>query len=115
MPIAVSKPRALASLTWRVLAVRALLLAASGALALAGFALTRLDHPAAAARAQARARYACPMHPEVASASPGQCPICKMALEPAAAPAPPPAPVAAHNEAAAARRAAIPAGVGQAL
>jgi hypothetical protein len=28
-------------------------------------------------------RYACPMHPEVRAAEPGQCPICRMALEPA--------------------------------
>jgi hypothetical protein len=32
--------------------------------------------------ADAGARYACPMHPEVMAAEPGQCPICRMALEP---------------------------------
>jgi hypothetical protein len=26
-------------------------------------------------------RYACPMHPEVRSPSPGECPVCRMALE----------------------------------
>jgi hypothetical protein len=31
-----------------------------------------------------RARYTCPMHPEVRAAAPGQCPICRMALEPVA-------------------------------
>ncbi len=33
----------------------------------------------------AGARYVCPMHPEVTSAVPGECPICRMALEPIAA------------------------------
>src|SRR5215471_13544656 len=32
----------------------------------------------------ATARYACPMHPEVRAGGPGQCPICRMALEPVA-------------------------------
>jgi hypothetical protein len=41
--------------------------------------------------------YACPMHPEVTARAPGDCPICRMALEPAAGGA------AAGNEA---RRAA---------
>lgn len=27
-------------------------------------------------------RYVCPMHPEVDSSTPGECPICRMALEP---------------------------------
>ncbi len=38
----------------------------------------------------AAVRYACPMHPEVRAKAPGECPICRMALErvgkPAAAP-----------------------------
>src|SRR5262249_45565694 len=37
------------------------------------------------------ARYTCPMHPEVRAASPGQCPICRMALE-LVAPGPSPRP-----------------------
>jgi hypothetical protein len=31
--------------------------------------------------AAATVRYACPMHPEVRSSQPGECPICRMALE----------------------------------
>jgi hypothetical protein len=35
-------------------------------------------------------RYVCPMHPEISAPTPGQCPICRMALEPARLrPAPP--------------------------
>ena len=34
------------------------------------------------------ATYTCPMHPEVANDSPGDCPYCGMALEPTAAPTP---------------------------
>jgi hypothetical protein len=39
---------------------------------------------ALAFRAPARAPsvYQCPMHPEVRSASPGSCPLCRMALQP---------------------------------
>jgi hypothetical protein len=31
--------------------------------------------------ARAGVRYACPMHPEVRASAPGECPICRMALE----------------------------------
>lgn len=42
-------------------------------------------------------RYRCPMHPQIVSDSPGECPICHMTLEPIAkeharSPAPPPPP-----------------------
>jgi membrane fusion protein, copper/silver efflux system len=36
------------------------------------------------------ARFFCPMHPEIKSADPGNCPLCKMKLEPIPASAPPP-------------------------
>jgi hypothetical protein len=39
--------------------------------------------------------YACPMHPEVTSSSPGACPICRMALEPKRPPSTEASPVAA--------------------
>jgi hypothetical protein len=42
-------------------------------------ALIALRDPAAAVSG---VRYVCPMHPEVRSGAAGQCPICRMALEP---------------------------------
>jgi Cu(I)/Ag(I) efflux system membrane fusion protein len=44
--------------------------------------------PSAAPRA---AKYVCPMHPQVVSDRPGECPICHMTLVPAPEAAPPPA------------------------
>ena len=35
-----------------------------------------------AARPEKKARYTCPMHPEIVQIGPGSCPICGMALEP---------------------------------
>jgi P-type Cu+ transporter len=44
-------------------------------------------HPSAPAPAPARTtHYTCPMHPAVVQSTPGDCPICGMALEPAGAP-----------------------------
>jgi hypothetical protein len=54
-----------------------LLVTAASAVALA-MALAR-GHDRAAT--QSSARYACPMHPEATATTPGDCPICGMALE----------------------------------
>jgi hypothetical protein len=59
----------------------ALLLAAAAAVGAAVVSGVR----GRAAAADSGLRYLCPMHPEVKAAAPGQCPICRMALEPAGA------------------------------
>jgi hypothetical protein len=55
-----------------------LFLAASAAVVAARISLREQGSVAATAR------YACPMHPEVQSDTRGECPICRMALEPVA-------------------------------
>jgi hypothetical protein len=68
----------------RVLATRLLLVAiAAGGLVVAVVA-RRVGNGPAAAAASAQPSFVCPMHPEVTSSSPGDCPICRMALEPIA-------------------------------
>jgi hypothetical protein len=65
-----------------IVATRILLVAiAAGGLVFAVVA-RRVGNTPAAAAASARPSFVCPMHPEVTSSSPGDCPICRMALEP---------------------------------
>jgi hypothetical protein len=65
-----------------VLAARlGLLLGAVVALAGAIHLARAHDREAGSAEALSTERYACPMHPEVVSKLPGECPICRMALE----------------------------------
>jgi len=70
--------------TAAIVATRLLLVAvAAGALVAAVVARGVGNNPAAAA-ASAQPSFVCPMHPDVKSSSPGDCPICRMALEPIA-------------------------------
>ena len=62
-----------------VVAGRVLLLLLAGIAVVAGFALSHARSRSASTGSE---RYVCPMHPEVVSAEPGPCPICRMALEP---------------------------------
>jgi len=68
-----------AIVTTRVL----LVVIAAGAL-VAALVVRRVGNDPAAAGAAAPPSYVCPMHAEVTSSSPGDCPICRMALEPIA-------------------------------
>jgi hypothetical protein len=72
-----------------IIVARALLIALAAAAAVTGFLATRRHAPGPVASG---VDYTCPMHPAVTSATPGECPICRMALEPqtAAAAAEPP-------------------------
>jgi len=65
-----------------IVALRALLVGAAAAAVVGGFVVTRKSAPRPVAGGVA---YTCPMHPAVTSATPGECPICRMALEPQAA------------------------------
>jgi len=72
-----------------------------------------LTVPPAAGEAPLGTVYTCPMHPEVKSDTPGDCPECGMRLEPAAAgsrPQPSPAGAAAPAQAPAATGGAPPRG-----
>jgi len=67
----------------RVFATRILLVAVAAGGVVAGLVARRVSSAPAAAAA-ARPAFVCPMHSEVTSSSPGDCPICRMALEPIA-------------------------------
>src|SRR6187549_1214451 len=70
--------------TAAIVTTRLLLVAiAAGGLVVAVVA-RRVSKTPAAAAASAQPSFVCPMHPEVKSPSPGDCPICRMALEPMA-------------------------------
>ena len=62
-----------------IVAGRLLLAAVAAAAAVFGFVSL---HGLSAHIGESQKSYACPMHPEVTSPSPGTCPICRMALEP---------------------------------
>jgi hypothetical protein len=68
-----------------IVVARALLVALAAAAVVAGFVLTRKSAPKLVAGGVV---YMCPMHPAVTSATPGECPICRMALERQSAGAP---------------------------
>ena len=67
--------------TAAIVAGRILLVAVAAGAVLVGLVAGKGNTPATTAT---QAAYVCPMHPEVTSSLPGDCPICRMALEPAA-------------------------------
>lgn len=78
---------ALRKTTALVVTARVALLGAGLLATIAGFRLAHArDRDRAQAEQSSTERYVCPMHPEVVSRVPGECPICRMALE---RPAPP--------------------------
>ena len=58
-----------------------MLLAVAATAVVIAFAATRAEKSKAARAAGPAVRYTCAMHPQVASPGPGECPICRMALE----------------------------------
>ncbi len=70
-----------------IVALRVLLLALAAAALAAAVAIGLGGRQAD--RAATAVRYACPMHPEVRAGAPGECPICRMALERVGHPATP--------------------------
>jgi len=70
--------------TAAIVTTRLVLVAIAAGGLVAALVARRVDDGPAAAGAAARPSYVCPMHREVTSSSPGDCPICRMALEPMA-------------------------------
>jgi hypothetical protein len=61
-----------------IVAARVLLLGLAGGAVLAALLIARKEH---AHGVDPGGAYLCPMHPDVTSAAPGDCPVCSMALE----------------------------------
>ena len=84
----------MAKVRWLFLAVTVLLAASSW------WTLAHADHAGSDGGAQHAPKYHCPMHPQIVSDQPGECPICHMTLEPiqrgaeSATPTPAPKPAA---------------------
>src|SRR5579859_4726213 len=75
----------MANLSQRAVIVGRLVLLSLAAFAVVFAVLETREREHVRASAGASGRYACPMHLEITSDSPGDCPICHMALEPVAA------------------------------
>ena len=69
--------------TAAIIATRLVLVAIAAGAVVAGLVARRAGN-SPAATAAAHPAFVCPMHPEVTSSSPGDCPICRMRLEPIA-------------------------------
>jgi hypothetical protein len=65
--------------TWLVVVGRTVLLLLAAGAVVAGWVMSRRDETGLTTKAGGK--YVCPMHPEVTSDAPGDCPICHMALE----------------------------------
>ena len=65
----------MAGVRWTILAFAAVIAIFSW------WSYARADQGGATSDAQVGARYHCPMHPQIVSNEPGECPICHMQLE----------------------------------